>query len=432
MRRLAIVPLVLLLALMTAEAASACSCVATHPANRLAQAPAALVGVVEASRALDDNPGLSSHVYTLRVERAVKGPLGERVDVLAPGGTSCTLTLKVGERLGLLLSGEPGNWTVYSCSIVDPEALIEASRLEPPLTAGAARMVAAVDLPGADLSVLDERGRPVGYGAGSGGRTLALSACPDGESLYSLKRQRGKGLVAVSRGLQWLGGSAPVALGLKRVSALQCRGSLRNQTAWIAGDTATGSVLLALHSGKLRRVYTGPAATASAVAGGRAYFASRGRVDVISLASGKRLRRIASAGTLRELAIAPGGARIAGRVTGGGAVVLGGRPVVGRAAGPLTWLTSSRLLDAARGAVLDARLRMIRRVTGTSGRVAAVGADGSAFLVKGRTVRRLAPGASRAETAFQLAAPVHSLTLLHGGPSTAAAWHSCEKSAKTP
>ena len=64
-------------------------------------------------------------VHHFEVERAVKGGIGERVEVLAPGsGGSCGLELSVGERSGLLLGRGIIAWESSMCGATDPDALL--------------------------------------------------------------------------------------------------------------------------------------------------------------------------------------------------------------------------------------------------------------------------------------------------------------------
>ena len=89
----------LILLALCAPAAQACVCVRDHPATMLARADGALVGVLE-SRSGGD--------HVIRVERALKGELPERVTV-SSAQTSCQVTFEVGVRVGLVVSGGPGN-----------------------------------------------------------------------------------------------------------------------------------------------------------------------------------------------------------------------------------------------------------------------------------------------------------------------------------
>ncbi len=164
-------------------------------------------------------------------------------------------------------------------------------------------------------------------------------------------------------------------------------------------------------------------------AGGEAFVASDGRVDVVTLDTGA-VRTVQHAGRFEQLSFSDG--RVAGRLADGRGGLLdltsGGLIVGGRVDG-LVWLSRTSLLDAGNGTVLDAQLNLTRRLSGKLGRVVGV-VGGSAYLASGKTLRRLKPGARRAPVFARLAGKVVGLTTL--APNARLSWHSCEKSAKTP
>jgi hypothetical protein len=163
--------------------------------------------------------------------------------------------------------------------------------------------------------------------------------------------------------------------------------------------------------------------------GERAFVASAGRVDVVTLATGA-VRTVAHPGRLVQLSAS--GERVAGRLDDGRSGVLDlatGELRTGDRVDGLVWLSRDTLLDAGNSTVLDARLGVARRLSGKLGRVVGVQA-GSAYLASGTTLRRLGPGAKRAAVFAELPGKVVGLTSVT--PTARLSWHSCEKSAKKP
>jgi hypothetical protein len=103
-------------ALVLAADAAACSCRPPDLRRDLPTADGAVVGEVLERRVEGDEAR-----YVLRVEQAYKGDISNRVEVVtAPDGAACGLEAAVGERLGLLLTREKGEWRSGLCSQVDP------------------------------------------------------------------------------------------------------------------------------------------------------------------------------------------------------------------------------------------------------------------------------------------------------------------------
>jgi len=97
--------------------------VSTLP-QRLADADAAVVGRVTAVRA-GDLRGLPQRVLTVDVDQNVKGGLPKHVVVWSPSGTSCDLTPKLNEDIGLFLTKSPdGRWVATGASIANPGRLV--------------------------------------------------------------------------------------------------------------------------------------------------------------------------------------------------------------------------------------------------------------------------------------------------------------------
>src|SRR5688500_13849357 len=174
-----------LLALVLAPAsASACVCIAAHPATKLAQSERALVGVVESRTELGTSTGGSAGwEFVVRVERMLKGVAAERVTVRS-GVTSCQITFEVGQRVGLTHIG--ADLQVYSCSYVDPDKLLAASAL--PAPSGTPAFTAVIDgVPGTDTVLLGARGQVAGYGFPRG-EVLAQRRCTSGGGVVEAVR----------------------------------------------------------------------------------------------------------------------------------------------------------------------------------------------------------------------------------------------------
>ncbi|MBW3556673.1 MAG: hypothetical protein KY454_07020 [Actinobacteria bacterium] len=118
----------------TAEPAAACSCAAGPDSSvgpRLANADAAFVGTyLGRNDPLATEPGATGArtvINQFQVESAVKGDLGETVEVFsAADDASCGVAPGNGERVGLLLTRGAGGFRSDLCSRVEPDALISA------------------------------------------------------------------------------------------------------------------------------------------------------------------------------------------------------------------------------------------------------------------------------------------------------------------
>ncbi|HEX7166028.1 MAG TPA: hypothetical protein VF230_03510 [Acidimicrobiales bacterium] len=403
-----------------ASAAHACSCIPANPAAKLASADAALVGTVEAKAQAPEG----GTTYTVRVERALKGELGERV-TLHSAMTSCHVEYAVGARIAVVLYGPSQDWDVGTCNSVDVRSLLAAAELPPP--SGTARFVAAVEDDTVDAVALAANGKPAGYGWREG-RPVALASCGRSATATAFAGSSGRVRVSIRALPDMIGAGSESRLALSRVSALSCDASARR--FWIAGEQGGRTVVIAVERRRSSlRLHSAPAGAAVSFSGGRAYVASAGRVDVVTLSSGK-VRSVRHGGAFRSLSVASG--RIAGRLRSGRAAILdlaSGRLRTGRRVDGLVWLSRTSLLDAGNGAVLDPRLKLVRRLSGTVGRVVGV-RNGSAYLASGALVRRLKPGATRAEVFAELPGKVVALTLV--APTASVAWHSCQKSANSP
>ena len=106
--------------------ALACSCAPVDLERDLPEADGAVVGSVLERRVDGDTA-----TYLLRVEQAYKGDISDRIEVVTPvDGAACGLEAAVGDRLGLLLAREGGEWRSGLCSQVEPAAFLEATDIE--------------------------------------------------------------------------------------------------------------------------------------------------------------------------------------------------------------------------------------------------------------------------------------------------------------
>ncbi len=133
MRKLAAL---LLLALVGAAEAYACSCAPVDLERDLPAADAAIIGSV-----LERTVRGGTATYLFRVEQVYKGEVGSRAEVVTPaGGAACGLELSVGDRVGLLLSREGDVWRSGLCSQVDPAVFLALTNVEdntlPPINWG--------------------------------------------------------------------------------------------------------------------------------------------------------------------------------------------------------------------------------------------------------------------------------------------------------
>jgi len=120
---------VVLLGLVCAGSALACSCAPSTPAESLAGSDAAV-----AARLLGVEPlGASRARYRYEVLRVYRGPEtlepGSVLAVWSPrGSAACALPDGVGRHFGLFLLGEGGRWASGLCGVVSPRRLWAAAR----------------------------------------------------------------------------------------------------------------------------------------------------------------------------------------------------------------------------------------------------------------------------------------------------------------
>jgi hypothetical protein len=115
-----------LLSLVAAAEAYACSCRPVDLERDLPVADGAMIGTV-----LERTASGGAATYLFRVEQIYKGDIESRAEVVTPAsGASCGLEVGVGERVGLLLTREGGEWRSGLCSQVDPADFLALTEVE--------------------------------------------------------------------------------------------------------------------------------------------------------------------------------------------------------------------------------------------------------------------------------------------------------------
>lgn len=164
------------------EPARACSCLPPDPWALLRQADGAFVGRMMSRREADGDRA----ILVFSVERAVKGEIGDTVEVETPkSGASCGLETPVGERIGLFLGRDGARWFGNLCAQVAPDDLLAATVLPAPTGSGPAALLVGSRFGPARSMALDAQGRTLAYGLGSG-VVSAFSACPGGRRIVEI------------------------------------------------------------------------------------------------------------------------------------------------------------------------------------------------------------------------------------------------------
>jgi hypothetical protein len=120
---------VVLLGLVGAGSALACSCAPSAPAELLARSDAAL-----SARLLSVEPhGVSRGKYRYEVLHVYRGPEpikpGETLKVISPrGSAACALPKGIGHNYGLFLLGSGRRWAGGLCGVVSPRRLWAVAR----------------------------------------------------------------------------------------------------------------------------------------------------------------------------------------------------------------------------------------------------------------------------------------------------------------
>jgi hypothetical protein len=120
---------VVLLGLVGAGSALACSCAPPAPAELLTRSDAALAGRLLSVKA----HGLSRAEYRYEVLHVYRGPEaiepGATLKVTSPrGSAACALPSGIGHNYGLFLLGNDGRWVGGLCGVVSPRRLWAAAR----------------------------------------------------------------------------------------------------------------------------------------------------------------------------------------------------------------------------------------------------------------------------------------------------------------
>jgi hypothetical protein len=169
--------------LFVVEDARASSCVAYDARTQL-KAPyvdAAFLGRVVAVQ----SQGNSERRLTFRVDRVVKGRLGETVEIREPYGMRTTSYdgMAPGEPVALMLSRQNEAWSTTDCLRFDPGELADATEPLPrPPGRGEAAFLAGGGFGDASIVALDRRGRTIAYGFVRGG---VAAVCPGGRRFLS-------------------------------------------------------------------------------------------------------------------------------------------------------------------------------------------------------------------------------------------------------
>lgn len=185
------------------EPARACSCIPPDPWSYLERADGAFVGRLVSRREADRGRA----VLTFSVERAVKGRIGQTVEVTtANNGAACGIETSVGQRIGLFLMREGDGWVGHLCWQVAPEDLLAAAALPAPNGKGPVALFVRGRFGPARLIALDAKGNTLSYGMGAG-RVVESSVCPGGRrvaELVGLERQTSMSYVVAVRELPTL------------------------------------------------------------------------------------------------------------------------------------------------------------------------------------------------------------------------------------
>jgi hypothetical protein len=406
---------------LTVEPARACSCVPPDPWKILKQADGAFVGRLVSRREADQGRA----VLTFSVERAVKGSIGDTVEVTtANNSAACGIETPVGQRVGLFLDRQGNRWLGHLCWQVSPEDLLAAAALPAPNGRGPAALLVGGRFGSARTLALDAKGRTLAYGLGAG-NVLQHSPCPGGSRVAELV-QRGSAHVIAIRELPslWLVREQRLPKREYGVASLRCVDGHGERLALFSSGPDARGLLARISPRSVAMMWRGAAFYAS-YSRQRAYVQVLARGGTRIVAVDLRTGASRSLGAVREdglHALTPNvaGTRLAGDSYKEGignprlvVIDLARRPIAARSiplptdpVGSTHWITGDTLAwiggDAIR--VYSSRLRLIGRVSGWAaghteliGRVAyGVTADGallSAKLPTGgvRVVRRL-PG----------------------------------------
>ena len=184
MRRLL---LLLTLFALAAEDARA-SCAPASIRQTVEQSDGAFVGRYESERH-DEN---GTRWLTFRVEKLIKGPLGETVEIPSGGRRppmSNTLGGFIpGERVGFALHQSDGVWRGDDCGLYDAEELTDGLKpIQRPRGRGRAAYAVTGEFGDATVALLGRRGRPLAYGFE---RVAGVRVCPGSRRLLGWSTDR--------------------------------------------------------------------------------------------------------------------------------------------------------------------------------------------------------------------------------------------------
>ena len=130
-------------------------------------------------------------IYTFEVAEAVKGDIGQRVDLRsAASGMSCGFEVPAGQAIGILLDRRSGMWRSGLCGQIEPGKLrAAAAPLPAPDGRGPTAFIVGGSSGEARLMALDRQARTLAYGHGTG-LTTQLSICPGGRRVLELVGDR--------------------------------------------------------------------------------------------------------------------------------------------------------------------------------------------------------------------------------------------------
>jgi hypothetical protein len=324
--------LALLLSLIVAVPAGACSCVAESPQSKFQRAEFAFIGT-----AIDKRGSFGEQYTTFRVDERFKGAFGATVELRTGTGSSCDVSFGMGDQVGLLPHQDGDRFAAGSCSTMAPDEMRAAAQ------AGEVRTVVAGSFEGARVLALDADGAIVARGSGFGDG-LSVDVCPG--SRYAVETalvDNGHGL-AIRRlpGLEVVREMPIPTRGEGRV-LVHCPDENARRVSVLA--SAGGRTLLLRRKGTSFKRLTSVPASAAGFGYGTAYLQVRREVVAIDIASGSG-GTIAKAPRMEgELAGGPEGF-VAGRA-GTRAVLVGptGRvwkAPAGHHEGPVAWSTNLR------------------------------------------------------------------------------------------
>lgn len=233
MKAISLCVLVLAVATLAAavEPARACSCIPPDPWTFLRQADGAFVGRLVSRREADQGRA----VLTFSVERALKGNIGDTVEVTtANNGAACGIETSVGQRIGLFLDRNGSRWFGHLCWQVSPEDLLAAASLPAPNGRGPVALFVGGRFGPARTLALDAKGRTLAYGMGSGG-AVNFSVCPGSQHLAEVVNVGGLYTIVI-RTLPLLWQVRTQQLKLPSVGSLRCTSASGEQLVVFAGS----------------------------------------------------------------------------------------------------------------------------------------------------------------------------------------------------